>query len=205
MANPIAGWYDDGSGQMRWWDGKAWTAHTAVDSPVGSPMGSEQAESSTVTTQAPPEVAQRHAWPWLLGGGILLFLILAAAGIVMTFILMGGINGQASPADTVKQFDKAWQTSDCALVQSVTTTSYQKDLGFDDCATFRTAAKSLADSTDNYTVTVSSVKIQNNEASVQTVESYFDIKNGQDGSTSYIYDLVNEGGKWVISGVSSTG
>lgn len=25
MATPQAGWYDDGSGQQRWWDGQAWT------------------------------------------------------------------------------------------------------------------------------------------------------------------------------------
>jgi hypothetical protein len=70
---------------------------------------------------------------------------------VITFIPMGGTNGQASPADTVKQLDKAWQSSDCALVRSVTTTTYQKNLGFDDCTTFRVAAKSLANNTDKYT------------------------------------------------------
>lgn len=26
--SPQAGWYDDGHGTMRWWDGSAWTAHT---------------------------------------------------------------------------------------------------------------------------------------------------------------------------------
>lgn len=25
MADPQAGWYDDGSGTMRWWDGQRWT------------------------------------------------------------------------------------------------------------------------------------------------------------------------------------
>ena len=25
MADPQAGWYDDGSGAMRWWDGQNWT------------------------------------------------------------------------------------------------------------------------------------------------------------------------------------
>jgi hypothetical protein len=25
MANAIAGWYDDGSGKQRWWDGQLWT------------------------------------------------------------------------------------------------------------------------------------------------------------------------------------
>ncbi|MFV0372863.1 DUF2510 domain-containing protein [Microbacterium sp.] len=25
MANTQAGWYEDGSGTMRWWDGQKWT------------------------------------------------------------------------------------------------------------------------------------------------------------------------------------
>lgn len=198
MSNPIAGWYDDGSGQMRWWDGKAWTAHTAVDTPVGS----EHAAGATLTAEAP---ARRRVWPWFLGGGILLFLLLAAGGVLLMLSLTGVLGGQGSPGDVVKQFDKAWQTSDCGLVQSVTTTAYQKNLGFDDCATFSAATKSLADSTNDYIVTVGSVQITNNQATVQTVESYYDVVKGQKGSTSYTYDLLNENGKWLISGVSSTG
>ena len=29
MSNVIAGWYDDGTGRQRWWDGSAWTDHFA--------------------------------------------------------------------------------------------------------------------------------------------------------------------------------
>lgn len=29
MANAAAGWYDDGSGRQRWWDGEKWTEHFA--------------------------------------------------------------------------------------------------------------------------------------------------------------------------------
>lgn len=38
MADTQAGWYDDGSGAMRWWDGQRWTeqVQTAV-SPVTTP------------------------------------------------------------------------------------------------------------------------------------------------------------------------
>ena len=32
---PGPGWYDDGTGQTRWWDGAAWTQHVA---PVAEPV-----------------------------------------------------------------------------------------------------------------------------------------------------------------------
>lgn len=35
-----AGWYDDGSGQLRWWDGQVWTEHYYTASPrVAAPAG----------------------------------------------------------------------------------------------------------------------------------------------------------------------
>ena len=33
MSDTAAGWYDDGSGTMRWWDGKAWTDQTQPPPP----------------------------------------------------------------------------------------------------------------------------------------------------------------------------
>ncbi|NUU12110.1 hypothetical protein CffCFBP3418_13625 [Curtobacterium flaccumfaciens pv. flaccumfaciens] len=50
MTNPQAGWYDDGSGTMRWWDGSAWTEQVQQKAP-GSPgidgvIGHIQAEAA---------------------------------------------------------------------------------------------------------------------------------------------------------------
>ena len=36
VANAQAGWYDDGSGQQRYWDGEKWTDHTHEPSPHAS-------------------------------------------------------------------------------------------------------------------------------------------------------------------------
>jgi hypothetical protein len=37
VANAIAGWYDDGSGRQRWWDGQNWTDTWQDPAPVNSP------------------------------------------------------------------------------------------------------------------------------------------------------------------------
>lgn len=39
MANAEPGWYDDGSGTQRWWDGQAWTDARQDPAPVTSPAG----------------------------------------------------------------------------------------------------------------------------------------------------------------------
>ena len=60
MTTP-AGWYDDGSGRQRWWDGQQWTEHvvtaphtdadatTAVE-PAAEPAQEPEAEQSTIPT-----------------------------------------------------------------------------------------------------------------------------------------------------------
>ncbi len=37
MANAAAGWYDDGAGRQRWWDGLQWTDRWQDPEPVASP------------------------------------------------------------------------------------------------------------------------------------------------------------------------
>lgn len=52
MTNAAAGWYDDGSGRQRWWDGSQWTEHFA-DQQTPSPS---TAVAQAVRVSAPPKI-----------------------------------------------------------------------------------------------------------------------------------------------------
>ena len=39
MAGTQAGWYDDGTGTQRWWDGQAWTSNTRPQEPGPGGLG----------------------------------------------------------------------------------------------------------------------------------------------------------------------
>lgn len=51
MTTP-AGWYDDGSGSLRWWDGTQWTAHVRT---------SEGAPAASVRTSVEPVASELHS------------------------------------------------------------------------------------------------------------------------------------------------
>lgn len=66
MAIP-AGWYDDGSGRQRWWDGTAWTEHTvATESSTTAASGMERQradEDSALSVATDPTFEPPYAWP----------------------------------------------------------------------------------------------------------------------------------------------
>ncbi|MBM7503899.1 DUF2510 domain-containing protein [Agromyces aurantiacus] len=53
-ANPPAGWYDDGRGALRYWDGTQWTEHTAPLAPAD--QGATAAYPATPADQTPTAV-----------------------------------------------------------------------------------------------------------------------------------------------------
>jgi hypothetical protein len=59
--NVPAGWYDDGQGQRRYWDGAQWTEHTAPLAGAGAPTGprtpADQAATLPYERQADPYAA----------------------------------------------------------------------------------------------------------------------------------------------------
>lgn len=56
MTTP-AGWYDDGSGRQRWWDGQQWTEHFAPEAPA-APETAAAAEADVPDVPAEPHLPE---------------------------------------------------------------------------------------------------------------------------------------------------
>lgn len=64
MSTP-AGWYDDGSGRQRWWDGQQWTENFAPETPV--PQVPQVPQAPAASAVPPYAAAGAHTTP--IGGG----------------------------------------------------------------------------------------------------------------------------------------
>ena len=116
-----AGWYDDGHGQLRWWDGQRWTDHTA---PLSRPAAPTQAAARPQATE-PRVKAPLGKLVWILPT----VLVVAA--------LVGGLLGAVAAAtfgnsdaldDTYARFVAAERTGNCQTLEEVTTASFRDDL-----------------------------------------------------------------------------
>ncbi|MFE7846586.1 DUF2510 domain-containing protein [Microbacterium sp. NPDC057407] len=58
MATTPPGWYDDGHGAMRWWDGTSWTEHVATPDPVPDASAPSEADIVAANEAADAERAE---------------------------------------------------------------------------------------------------------------------------------------------------
>jgi Protein of unknown function (DUF2510) len=81
-STPPAGWYDDGSGRQRYWDGNAWTDHFADAQRTAQPTGAAAAQPAGAGT------SRTGLWITIgVVGGLLLLVLIggiiaAAVGLV---------------------------------------------------------------------------------------------------------------------------
>ncbi len=121
-----AGWYDDGHGQLRWWDGSRWTEHTA-------PLAHQQAQPQrAVAPQRPaartaPDLVSvpRSKLVWILP---LVMLLAALIGGLLGALAAEGISDTDPVEETYAAFLRAERTGDCAALERVTTPGFREDL-----------------------------------------------------------------------------
>lgn len=186
------GWYDDGHGQWRWWDGSQWTAHTA---PLTQPTAPAVAAQARPTQPTKPLVeVKKSKLGWILA----IALVVAA--------LLGGLIGAAIAAtldfdnaplkQTYARFLQAEQDQDCAALEEVTTANFRDDL-FDDqtCAMWATRPPTLRDGE-------SVMAFRFGPMGVVIAREEFEQDRSQDGfsssTTIVTYTLVEQNGRWKI-------
>jgi len=220
------GWYDDGRGALRWWDGTQWTEHVATpevpselaegaDVPAGYP-GSEGGAFVSAT-----EPHKSRLWlVWVIAGVVLLGIVIALAVLVPMLFLSrasGGASSQPSVSgytagdeqaavDAVELYDKAFQTADCDAYFAATTEVYRNVYQTTDCGTFLELAGQLTESFDDYAVTVTSVEPNGASMSVYTSETYLSLFDAEGNQVDppeayedvYEYIVVPVDGGWAI-------
>jgi hypothetical protein len=214
MTTTPPGWYDDGHGAMRWWDGTRWTEHVAEP---GAMAGQGPATAPAV----PPGPAKSRLWiVWVVLGVVVLAIIILAATLVPRLIAglgaaapLGG--GTATDPDqraavaAVELYDEAWQDADCKAYVASTTESFRTQSGLTDCSAFETEAETFTDAVEDYEVDVTDVR-QDGDAIVVTTTETFTALVGEDGapldeptedSIDWVYTVVADGDDWLIDGM----
>ncbi len=140
---------------------------------------------------------KRKVWPWLVGAGVVILLLIVGVIVAVTMFAKNVMDG---PLQAVEDYDQAWQNVDCDLMQGATTAAFQERNGFADCATFEATAQPFADSLGTYTVDVNSTSIENNTAVIEAEETWTD-KDGGVTVYTYKYTLNKVGDTWLIESV----
>lgn len=218
------GWYDDGHGALRWWDGAQWTEHTHLpEQPaVPEPEPTAYEQPATQSDVPPSGETPKKSKLWILFvalGAVVIGLIILAAVFIPRFVAdlldpAGGPSGAGTSQDAdaraaedvVDAYDDAWDDIDCAAYQSTLTPEYLTTYGYTDCADFDREATAFNETVDEYEVAIVSTSRDGDTITVDTVESFVQVRdeaglpleNPVPGSFSYSYTLVPGGSGWLI-------
>lgn len=175
---------------------------TPEPTPIPEPVVPAPAEPVVTSPVAPPApAAKRKIWPFILAGGIVLFLLVVTGIIFAVLAILGALGG--SPKDTVLNYDKAYETADCKLYQSTLTQAYKDDVlgGKDfDCKSWAENAKTFTvDGEYVFQVDIVISKVDGDEAQFVTHET--DSSEGDPYEYTVRYYLEKDNGKWLIDDI----
>ncbi|WP_146828447.1 DUF2510 domain-containing protein [Aeromicrobium flavum] len=190
------GWYDDGHGQLRWWDGSRWTEHTA---PLASAAPQQQVPqpAQPVRQQVKREdlvEVKRSKLVWILP---IVFLVSALVGVLSAVAVWNSGGLGAEPLErTYAEFAEAERSSDCAALIAVTTETFRYGL-YDEpftCERMRTP-KPLRVGTPEWGMRFGPVGILIVKEEFPELDEYH---GGRMGPTYTSYTLIREDGRWKL-------
>ncbi len=179
---PQAGWYDDGSGRPRWWDGVEWGQY------------------ATVPESIPPSAAPTRRRRGLLIGGIAALLVVVGTGVAASVLLLRG-----DPLTEVyEEWNTAIETADCGLYERITTESFRDDYAGDDgysCSSFEELSD--PDFLDDFDFEVRSSTTEGTSGTLEVWQSWLE-DDGDEGTGDVrrevvtTYGLIQQGGDWLF-------
>ncbi len=203
MTTP-AGWYDDGSGRQRYWDGARWTEHfapAAPSSPTAPQPGAEAFAAAPFQDPAAPSQDPSASAPRKksrvglyigLGIGALLIVIIGA----VVAVVLGMKNLLGGPTDAFNELADAWQAKDCAAEYAVSIDSSTTTTVDDFCSS---ADYSWVDGYQDWDISVTGVERENDHATVTTREKFTDPDTGEPQNETWNYAFDKVDGKWLFS------
>ena len=188
MSDTPAGWYDDGSGGLRYWDGTNWTEHTAPRYENPAPASGPQRKAG--------------AWLWIVVGGVAVVLVGVTVGVVLLLSSHAGPVKEAKAA--LETYNSAWLNVDCDALQEATTEDFRYDWGYEDCSAFEDAATDFDQANRDYRTTVDDTAFVSGHVVVTTTERYTDV-DGTALVDEVTYTVVNDGDAWRIDAIDFAG
>ena len=177
------GWYDDGHGAVRWWDGSQWSEHTreatGVDAASDSPDYG-QATGGPYLPAPPSPHRKSNLWVMWIAIGVLALGIVISAAVYLPMLIVGAVEDSAQSDDaaaqaavaTVNLYDEAWDEVDCDKYMQSTTEAFREEIQIQDCANFEEQAAYFGDTTEDYVLTVTDVQPDESQVVVSTTETY---------------------------------
>ncbi|WP_243074133.1 DUF2510 domain-containing protein [Microbacterium sp. SS28] len=220
MSSTPPGWYDDGHGARRWWNGVGWTEH--VESAAPASLATPGPPAGPGYPPVTPAKKSRLWIVWTVLGVVALGAVIAAIVLIPMALagLMGASGGdgggvepstpdEAAAVETVRQYDQAWQQVDCDLFLAVTTEEFRDELELPDCAAFVDSAQYFVDSTSDYVVEVTGTSTDGDVITVFTTETFMSsvdddgepLDEPAPGEDRWEYYLISSGDAWVIDDV----
>ena len=188
------GWYDDGHGQLRWYDGSRWTQHTA---PLARPAALQTPARPVAQPRAQVRTedlvqVKRSKLVWILP---IVFVVAALIGALSAVALWSAGSFDSEPLErTYAEFARAEASQDCAALVAVTTAELPRRpvrrQPFS-CETLEAGPPSEREGEPTW-------GIRMGPAGILVVDEEF---VGDPTTTTYTaYTLIREDGRWKLDG-----
>lgn len=187
-----AGWYNDGSGRERYWDGYGWS-------------GQAEALPGFPATLTPPP--QRRIWPRVLTGSLAVAVLLIGGAVLITQVNQAAQASVAKDAaeEAVRGLNNAVSHKDCDAMFATTTARLRTELNVATCAYFTGYVTSTITPRDLYDLSIDDVTVAAGlqRAVVETTQTAY-LAGGVQGPAG-TYELVNEDGAWLVDYIPTGG